>query len=163
MEVEGCPWSVRAFYEINSLLPSSEEGIGGSGVYGLSEAGRTRFDVFPDVISDDGFVRIQFAPHERLTVRDCHSTVFAPKTFRELVRIKTRSHLGCLQLQKLYPHLWSNIGQSNWPTLTRLSLQPLLWSKLFVYGLVKGIARVRARRMFARGQFVWERADSSRG
>src|ERR1700677_4435532 len=49
-ELAGCSWPVRAYYEIRSLLPSSHEGIGGSGVYALSEAGRKRFGEFPTLI-----------------------------------------------------------------------------------------------------------------
>jgi glycosyltransferase involved in cell wall biosynthesis len=32
MDLAGCSWAVRAFYDINGRLPSSHEGIGGSGV-----------------------------------------------------------------------------------------------------------------------------------
>ena len=41
-------WAVRAYYEIWTRLPYHVSGMIGSGVYALSEAGRGRFDVFPD-------------------------------------------------------------------------------------------------------------------
>src|SRR5687767_14075885 len=50
-DLTGCSWAVRAFYEINDRLPSSQEGIGGSGVYALSREGRARIGCFPDLIA----------------------------------------------------------------------------------------------------------------
>jgi hypothetical protein len=40
----------------------------GVGSYGLSASGRSRFAEFPDVIADDGFVRLQFRAGERVSV-----------------------------------------------------------------------------------------------
>ena len=71
MNVRHSSWLVREFYAVNDRMPSSREGIGGSGVYGLSEAGRSRFDRFPQLTADDGFVRLQFSPSERVTVDEC--------------------------------------------------------------------------------------------
>ena len=59
---------VRAYFDIRSRLPSSREGIGGSGVYALSERGRSRFAEFPNLIADDMYVRVQFKPYERETL-----------------------------------------------------------------------------------------------
>src|SRR3954451_3121722 len=43
INLTGRSWLIRKYYEIRSRLPSSREGIGGSGVYGLSEVGHRRF------------------------------------------------------------------------------------------------------------------------
>ncbi len=163
MELEGCSRFVRAFYDINDRLPSSGEGIGGSGVYGLSEAGRRRFGQFPRITADDGFVRVQFAPHERASPEDCRSGVYAPRTLADLIRIKTRSHLGSTELRMRFPDLWTNRGPGNGKTLKRLMLRPWLWPRLAVYGFVKLAARGRSRRMIRSGRpFVWERGETSR-
>jgi hypothetical protein len=164
MELGGCSWAVRAFYDINGRLPSSGEGIGGSGVYGLSEAGRRRFERFPELTADDGFIRLQFTPAERETLHECHSSVHAPKTLRELITIKTRSHYGTMQLRQHMPELWRNVGGRNGPALGRLALRcPWLWPKLAVYGVVKSAARFRARRQFKNASLIaWERDESSR-
>jgi hypothetical protein len=164
MELSGCSWAVRAFYDINGRLPSAREGIGGSGVYGLSKAGRSRFERFPDLTADDGFVRVQFTPEERATLSDCYSTVFAPKMLKELIAIKTRSHFGSWELRRAYPELWANKGAANGGTLKQLCLRPWLWPKLAIYGYVKVIARHRAYRRLNRGDHkAWERDQSSRG
>jgi glycosyltransferase involved in cell wall biosynthesis len=164
MELDRCSWAVRAFYEINDRLPSSSEGIGGSGVYGLSEAGRRRFEQFPPLTADDGFIRLQFSPAEREAVPGCYSTVFAPKTLWELIAIKTRSHYGTMELRRRLPQLWQNVGERNGRALARLAVrEPWLWPKLAVYTYVKTRARMRARRQLSAGGAVkWERDESSR-
>jgi glycosyltransferase involved in cell wall biosynthesis len=162
-DVTGCSWAVRAYYSINGRLPSSREGIGGSGVYALSERGRTRFGPFPEITADDLFVRLQFGLGERHTLPDSHSTVFAPKCLSDLIAIKTRSHFGGYELHRKFPEKWPNRGCSNGSELLRLWKDPLLWAKLTVYCYVKLISRLRAQRRLRRGLTkVWERDQSSR-
>lgn len=163
MDLSGCGWAVRAFYDINNRLPSSREGFGGSGVYALSEAGRHRFTEFPRLIADDAFVRVQFTPGERRTLSTCHSTVFAPKTLADLVAIKTRSHLGNHQVRQAVPHLWGHNGPGNRSALLKLSLRPWLWPKLAVYTYVKVAARLRSRAQLRDPHTLkWERDETSR-
>jgi glycosyltransferase involved in cell wall biosynthesis len=160
-----CSWPVRAFYAINGMLPSAREGIGGSGVYAMSEAGRARFDDFPDVVADDGFVRILFSPDERATLAQAECAVFAPRTLSNLIAIKTRSHLGSYELARRFPGLWGNRGEPNNRALLSLFLRPSLWPRLAVYCLVKIEARRRARRRLqklAAGQLAWARDETSR-
>jgi hypothetical protein len=162
-DVTGCAWTVKAYYDINGRLPSSREGIGGSGVYALSQRGRSRFGAFPELTADDGFVRIQFRPEERETLADCCSTVFAPQCLSDLIAIKTRSHFGSYELRQKFPELWANKGRSNGGQLLRLWKNTLLWPKLTVYCYVKLIARVRAKRRLRQGTTrTWERDESSR-
>lgn len=163
MDLTGCSWAVRAFYDINGRLPSAREGIGGSGVYALSEAGRARFGRFPDITADDGYVRVQFRPDERITLSDHLSIVRAPKTVRELIRIKTRSHFGTMELRQLYPSLFANVGERNSSEIKSMAINPLNWPNLAVYLYVKSLAKLRARRRLARGaRPAWERDESSR-
>lgn len=157
-----CSWPVRACYEIRSLLPSAREGIGGSGVYALSEAGRARFGDFPDVTADDGFVRIQFPSGERETLSSVHSAVFPPRTIRDLIATKTRAHYGSYELANLFPKLWQNRGESNNNSLIRLFGNPLLWPQLAVYSAVTVIAKRRARKRMQAGTAKWERDNTSR-
>lgn len=161
-ELADCSWAVRACYQIRSLLPSAREGIGGSGVYALSEAGRARFAEFPNVTADDGFVRTQFRGQERQTIPSLHSTVFPPRTMRDLIATKTRAHYGSYELASLFPELWQNRGESNNHALLRLFANPLLWPQLFVYCFVTIIAKRKARKRLQSGGLKWERDDTSR-
>ena len=56
----GASLAVRMFYRAWERVPYFNDSMIGSGVYALSEAGRGRFDRFPPIIADDGFVRLQF-------------------------------------------------------------------------------------------------------
>jgi len=161
-DLNRCSWPVRACYQIRSLLPSAQEGIGGSGVYALSEIGRARFREFPALTADDGYVRIQFRSNERETVTSVSSTVFPPRTIKDLLATKTRAHYGSAELAALFPGLWKNRGESNHKSLFRLFLDPRLWLSLAVYCLVTSIAKRRAQSRLRAGTANWERDNTSR-
>jgi glycosyltransferase involved in cell wall biosynthesis len=161
-DLSRCSWPVRACYQIRSLLPSAQEGIGGSGVYALSEIGRARFREFPALTADDGYVRIQFRSDERETVTFATSTVFPPRTIRDLLATKTRAHYGSAELAAMFPGLWKNRGESNHKSLIRLFRDPSLWASLAVYCLVTAIAKRRAQRRLRAGAANWERDNTSR-
>jgi glycosyltransferase involved in cell wall biosynthesis len=161
-DLAGCSWPVRACFDVRSRLPSGQEGIGGSGVYALSEAGRRRFHEFPTLTADDGYVRIQFQPEERETLRSASSTVFPPRTIKDLIATKTRAHYGSFELASLFPRLWQNRGESNNKSLIALFKDPRLWFKLTIYCLVTTIARRRAQRRLRAGTAGWERDNTSR-
>lgn len=162
-ELAGCSWAVRAFYDIRCRLPSYSEGIGGSGVYALSEMGRRRFGTFPKLIADDTYVRIQFKAEERETVDSVTSIVFTPQTVNNLISIEARADFGSFELARLYPEVWKNKGDSNYRALMGLFKRPSLWLRLCVYCYVRAIARRRARLLLRTNTFVWERDDTSRG
>jgi glycosyltransferase involved in cell wall biosynthesis len=161
-DLSRCSWPVRACYQIRSLLPSAQEGIGGSGVYALSEIGRARFREFPELTADDGYVRIHFRSEERETVTSATSTVFPPRTIRDLLATKTRAHYGSAELAAMFPGLWKNRGESNHKSLIRLFRDPSLWASLAVYCLVTAIAKRRAQRRLRAGAANWERDNTSR-
>ncbi len=161
-DLAGCSWVVRACYDVRSLLPSAQEGIGGSGVYALSEAGRKRFGEFPRLTADDGYVRIHFQPGERETVGSAMSTVFPPRTVKDLIATKTRAHYGSFELASRFPQLWRNRGESNHQSLLRLFREPRLWPRLAVYCLVTALAKNRAQQRLRDGNITWERDNTSR-
>ena len=61
VDLRGSSLAVRAYYRIWMRLPYVREGMIGVGVYALSEEGRRRFEEFPEVIADDGYVRMLFS------------------------------------------------------------------------------------------------------
>jgi hypothetical protein len=135
----------------------------GSGVYILSEWGRKRFDVFPPLIADDGYVRSLFKRGERKTAPDCTFRIFAPRNVRELVKIKTRARFGNLELKIKYPG--SNIGGENsWGVLAKLVIRrPWMIADALVYLLIQWqTVRNANRRLAASDYCTWERDESSR-
>ncbi len=163
MRFVDAPWTVRAYYRAWQQLPYVKEGMIGVGVYALSEEGRRRFDEFPAIIADDGYVRRLFKPGERLCVTECKSIVTAPSSLWGLIKIKTRSRLGGYELTEKFPELLENEPKDYAGAAGQLARRPSLWPALLVYLGVNLIARLRAWRMHRRrAHGVWERDDTSR-
>jgi hypothetical protein len=154
---------VRGYYRVWQKLPYHSQGTIGSGVYALSESGRARFDAFPDIISDDGYVRLLFAPEERASISDAHFVVTAPRTLAGVIAVKTRSQKGWLQLRRTHPELLHNDGRSYRASAAELLRNPLDWPSCSIYLWVLAITKFRAWLLNRRGDLAdWERDESSR-
>lgn len=165
LDTADAAWTVRAFYDVWTRLPYTREGMIGVGVFGLSAAGRARFGEFPEVIADDGYVRMHFAAAERVRVDEAPVRVTAPADFAGLVAIMTRSRLGGYELERRFPDLVAREqrGKSYGSAAGVVALRPWLWPHAAVYLAVNLIARRRAARQLARREaYVWERDESSR-
>lgn len=162
IDVTDRPWLVRAFCRIWTMLPYFDRSRIGSGIYAISEAGRMRFETFPDIVSDDGFARLIFSPDERTCLPDCSFRTTPPRTLRSIVRIKTRSHKGNLELKHRFPELQANQGKRWAHTILELFIHPSLWPSAFVYAYVMVISHVSARLKLKRGDMLWERDETSR-
>ncbi len=127
----------------------------------LNEQGRGRFGSFPEIISDDGFVRGHFSEQECLVVSTCRTMVCAPETFSSLVKIKTRSRLGLYQLRERYPHVLQRHRSSAAWRFQRGFARQLVG--LPVYLTVNALTRARASRQRRRlDVYRWERDESTR-
>jgi len=163
MDTRHASWLVRCYYEVWQQLPYIREGLIGVGVYALSQDGRKRFDTFPQIIADDGYIRALFQTHERTSVDSCRSLVRAPATLEGLLKIKTRSRLGHYELKKKFPELLKNEKKQYGLAMFESLKQVCLWPKLLVYLYVNFHARCRANKYARTQKFSgWERDDSSR-
>jgi glycosyltransferase involved in cell wall biosynthesis len=163
MDMNGASWAVRAYYDIWMSLPYCRSGMLGAGVYALSEAGRARFDRFPNVIADDGYVRALYKEEERGRVAKAQSIVRAPASLAWLIKIKTRSRLGGMELAKKFPDLLANEIKDYSGALRGLVSKPLKWPKALVYLYVNLVSRILAkRRLQDLTQYRWEKDLSSR-
>ena len=164
VELDGRPWSVQAFYRVWTALPYVREAMVGSGVFALSAAGRARFETFPDITADDAYVRLHFKAAERRVVSDASFLIQAPRRLRDVIKIKTRSHFGNLELRERFPELWANEEGGAGGGLAALARRPGWWPALAVYLVVKVVSRRRAEARLRRGERdVWERDESTRG
>jgi len=164
MDLTGSSWLVRSYYDIWCNLPYCKEGMIGAGVYVLSEEGRKRFVDFPDVLSDDIFIRDLFTGEERLGVKDAVSIISAPTTLSGLIKIKTRGRLGLYELKSRFPELMKNEGKTYGVAVQELLGKVNLWPKIVVYLGINIITRIRARHQSKTKGFAhWERDESSRG
>jgi len=163
VDLAGRNWLVRAYYEIWTRLPYHRSGMIGSGVYAMSEAGRARFGAFPDLISDDGFARLHFSPSERTNVDGASFTIRAPESLSAVVRIKTRSQKGAVQLKRAHPELVRNDERNYLGAIGAIVREPRQWANCFVYLYVILVTKLRAYRLnYAQDLDEWERDDSSR-
>lgn len=155
---------VRAFYRIWMQLPYfATNNMVGSGIFILSEAGRKRFGVFPDVIADDGYVRGLFNNSERRTIDGCQFTVFAPTTLPDLIKIKTRVRFGNMQVAAQFPGMQVGGENSSAAFLRLLLTKPWLIPSGGLYFGVQWLTKRRAKARFKSQQpMVWDRDNSSR-
>jgi hypothetical protein len=163
VDLSGRKWAVRAYYSIWTRLPYHASRMIGSGVYAVSEAGRLRFDTFPDLISDDGFVRLQFSPEERTSVEGASFTIRPPETLAAVVRIKTRSQKGAVQLKRAFPELARNDVRDYRSALTGILREPRQWANCWVYLYVILVTKLRAYWLnYTQDLGEWERDETSR-
>ncbi len=156
-------WFVKAFYSVWQWQPYFDSGRLGAGVYALSEAGHDRLGEFPQITADDEYVRRLFSNAERITVTNGTFQVTPPRTLRDLIKIKTRSRRGNMELVERFPHLSRPARESRWKFLGRIASRPSLWLASLIYFLVVIQTTIRARRTLKRGAAVeWERDLSSR-
>jgi len=137
--------AVRLFYSVWSRLPYFTRGPIGAGVYAVSEVGRARFDQFPNLISDDGFIERTFRPEERASVAGASMVIRTPPNLRSLIRIEARRRAGFRQLEAfgLAGHSPQSRGQRQ--GLILLAANPFRWPAIAVYLVVRLAAGWLAR------------------
>lgn len=132
----------RRYGQLWMSLPFHRQGAApGAGLFAVNTSGRSRWRAFPDVISDDSFVRLHFAAHERVELADPYLWPL-PEGFRNLVRVRARQDRGLAELRRDHPHLRANDDTSRItaPQIFRLALrQPL---DLATYLAIRLAARV---------------------
>jgi glycosyltransferase involved in cell wall biosynthesis len=163
VDLRQASWPVRAYYDIWLRTPYVAEGMLGSGVYAISEEGSRRFDRFPDIISDDGFVRLLFKPEERLSVDGSHFVMTPPRTLRSQIHINVRRRAGRFEMAALHPGETREEATVQRFAVARLARDPRRWPGLAVYAFAKAASVVLYRLKALRGRHKeWNRDDSSR-
>ncbi|MEE9352097.1 MAG: glycosyltransferase [Thiotrichaceae bacterium] len=154
-------WLVKQYYKIWINLPYIKDGVIGTCSFIMTKKGRQRFDKFPNIINDDGFVRCCFDSNERANIENTTIHIKAPKTLFSLIKIKTRARLGNMQLES--SNLCARPKQANYSS----SIKEKLLSKDFISTIAYiGIAlviRLRAKKQFNEiDTYVWEKDLTSR-
>lgn len=148
--------SVAWFFRTWEGLQRARRETIGTGVYALNEAGRQRFERFPDVVGDDRFVHGLFHAGERRVVTP-PVRVWPPSTLRELVEVRTRVAVGNMTAGP------DGGGASDRPP-RRDQARTLLGEPAAAFGLPLYVAvtlliRLRARRRVRNGDLSWSRAE----
>lgn len=104
-------WLTRAYARFWQRLPFARSVAPGYGLYAVNAAGRARWSAFPRLISDDTFVRLQFAPEDRVQIAAPYSWPMA-EGFAALVRVRRRQDAGVRELAALYPGILAHEGKA---------------------------------------------------
>ena len=104
-------WVTRAYARFWQQLPFARAVAPGYGLYAVNAAGRARWGDFPDLISDDTFVRLQFAPDERVQVTPEYRWPMV-EGFAALVRVRRRQDRGVRELALAHPGLMGRDGKA---------------------------------------------------
>jgi glycosyltransferase involved in cell wall biosynthesis len=135
-------WVTRAYASVWRRLPFVRGGAVGAGLFAVNSAGRARWDAFPPVISDDTFVRLNFAPDERVEVPARYHWPMV-EGFANLVRVRRRQDAGVAELRHLYPALFANEAKAPLTKGDLLRLAARVPVGLLVYILVHLAVRMR--------------------
>lgn len=107
MRITAQGWVSRAYAATYRQVPFMLRGVPGCGLFAVNAAGRARWGQFPDIISDDTYVRLLFSPAERVAVRARYDWPLV-EGFSALVRVRRRQDRGVRQVAALYPELCAN-------------------------------------------------------
>ncbi|MGR3501863.1 glycosyltransferase family 2 protein [Pseudaestuariivita sp.] len=111
-------WATRAYRAFYLQVPFMTYGVPGCGLFAMNAAGRARWADWPDIISDDTFARLSFAPHERYMVPHCYGWPLV-EGFAALVRVRRRQNAGVDEVAARFPELMRN---DDTPGFTRAGL-----------------------------------------
>lgn len=108
----GRSWITRCYANFWTRLPFVQSGAVGAGLFALNGPGRARWDAFPDIISDDTFVRLNFTPNERVEVPAAYHWPMV-EGFENLVRVRRRQDAGVAEIYRNWPDLRANEGKAS--------------------------------------------------
>ena len=97
----------RAYRRFYLTVPFITHGVPGCGFFAVNAAGRARWGAFPEVIADDIFARLNFAPHERIGVPAGYEWPLV-EGWSNLVRVRRRQNAGVAEIARRFPDLMRN-------------------------------------------------------
>lgn len=145
-------WVTRRYAALWQRLPFVTEGAAGAGLFAVNAAGRARWGAFPQIISDDTFVRLQFTPAERIEVPARYHWPMV-EGLRNLIRVRRRQDTGVQELARLCPGLMANECKGRLGARGMLALALGRPVDFALYALVQVVVRARpGGREWSRGR-----------
>lgn len=162
LDLAARPWTIRWYYAAWTRLPEVRRGLWGRGVIAVDEDGQHRMAGLPPLLVDDLAAALLFAPHEQTIVRGARVIVHTPRTVADLLRRRVRAATGLAQLDQAdAPEPAARTRMSDLMEIVRH--EPRMALPVAFFLSVAVLARLRARRAVARGDFAtWCRDESSR-
>ena len=163
-DMSGCSLGIRLFMQAEGFNHYFGHGApNGSGCFVLTESARSRWDAFPNIVADDGFVHGHFKPTEAFTVRSGSAVVKPPRDLPSMIRVRARVRRGTYEFKQMFPHLVENHESQVGGVLTRMLVRPWTWPALVVYAWVRVRERQLAKAQIAAGETGWGRDETARG
>jgi len=164
------PW-VKDYYAVFGAHEYLSVGVGGSGVYALSRDARRSVAPFPDIISDDGYLRHRLAPEQQIRLgvdadgNPVRARVRPPRRLTDLLRTETRWRQGDAQVRRLLGHSGPRRPLRAIRHLVELRVsRRVRTGELARYILIKLIGRsLRLVDSLSGRAGTWHRDSSSRG
>jgi Glycosyl transferase family 2 len=164
LQLAGSPWPVRWYYDVWTQLPEVRRGLFGRGVIALGKPGQERLTSLPPLLADDLAASLSFAPHERSIVPGARVILHMPRTFADLLRRRVRAAEGVAQIERAEQAPGSTARTRIPDLLAIVRREPRMAPQVALFLLVAVLARIRASRTIARGDYsTWLRDESSRG
>jgi len=160
LDTSACSFLARRYYETWSQTGYFKNAIG-SGFLGMSEAGRARFEAWPDIIPDDEYARLVVPAHRRKIVRDVRFVIRPPTELSSAVDTRARHYLGNYQLQTLYPEIWRTKEPAS-SLLGSVVRKPTMLPWLGLYVGVGLASRAKAQAKLRSGRLAWYQDRSAR-
>jgi hypothetical protein len=161
MAVAGSRWPVRWYYDVWTRLPQVRSGLWGRGVIAVGAPGQERIAGRPPLLGDDLAASLAFASQEQRIVAEARVIVHAPRTLADLLRRRVRAATGISQIEQMLNAPASSTRMSDLIAIVRA--EPRMVPRVTVFASVAVLARLRARRAVARGDYAtWLRDESSR-
>ncbi len=162
-DTSGASRLVKRFYKVWMKLPyiATDSSIG-SGLYALSQKGRDRFQDFPDIIADDGFVDASFDAAEKHRPDNFSMTIKTPADALSLIRIKSRVHRGKKELKRLVKTKSEQVGNGLRDVFNLLQQDHISFLDAIVYIGFVAASRFHARFIHPVTNVRWEKDMSSR-
>jgi hypothetical protein len=163
IRLAGSPWTVRWFYDVWSRLPEVRQGLFARGVIAVDRAGHERIAGLPPLLADDLAASLAFGCHERRIVAGAWVVIHPPRTFADLLRRRVRAAQGVRQIEET-DQAPPAAARTRVPDLVAIvRAEPRIAPRVAFFLIVAAAARLRARRLLARGDFTtWLRDESSR-
>lgn len=131
-------WVIAQYARFWQRLPYVRMGAPAFGLYAVNTNGRARWGMFPDIIADDTFVRLNFSPSERVQVDAVYHWPMVDSLLN-LLRVRRRQDQGTRQVAEMFPKLMQNENKPN-PVLPPLiKADPL---GFMIYGSISAIVRL---------------------
>lgn len=151
--VSGGDALTRHFTRFWLTTPFMTQGVSGFGVFAMNRAGRARWGAWPDIISDDTFARLNFAPAERAHVAASFDWPMI-EGFRKLVQVRRRQDLGVAEIAAQFPALMANddVHDSAEPIWRRALRDPVAFVCFVAVRIAVKLPILRSKNRWVRGR-----------